>query len=97
MPRQQFSPDRVYQFVGEPGSGSMAVGYVRYYSEEQRTAFVQALNDAATRFRQPRVWWATADGLWDTNKVEQDDTSNCCILTDHHRPHYNALCKQVRR
>ena len=25
-----------------------------------------------TRLRQSRVWWATADGLWDIDKVQQD-------------------------
>src|SRR6266567_3368320 len=35
MPRQKYHRDRVYQIVGEPGPGSIAVGYVRYSSELQ--------------------------------------------------------------
>ncbi len=138
MPRQKFHRDRVYQVVGEPGPGSIAVGYVRYSSElqdpmtiatqkrriqeyaekkgwkiahwyeepeqsakyediEQRSVFAQLLNEAGIRFqialcymnnrwsrnvavaytsltrlRRLRVWWATSDGLWDIDKVQQD-------------------------
>lgn len=138
MPRQKYHRDRVYQIVGEPGPGSIAVGYVRYSSElqdpttiatqkrriqefadkkgwrilrwfvepeqsakyeeiEQRPVFAQVLSEAGkqfqivlcymnnrwsrnvvvaytslTRLRQLRVWWATADGLWDIDKVQQD-------------------------
>lgn len=138
MPRQKFHRDRVYQVVGEPGPGSIAVGYVRYSSElqdpatiatqkrriqeyadkkgwkivdwyeepensakyeeiEKRPVFARLLNDAGTRFqiavcymnnrwsrnvavaytsltrlRRLRVWWATSDGLWDIDKVQQD-------------------------
>lgn len=138
MPRQKYHRDRVYQIVGEPGSGAIAVGYVRYSSElqdpttiatqkrrileyaekkgwkilrwyeepeqsakyeeaERRPAFAQLLNDAGKQFqiilcymnsrwsrnvvvaytsltqlRRQRLWWATADGLWDIDKVQQD-------------------------
>ncbi len=138
MPRKKYHRDRVYQIVGEPGPGSIAVGYVRYSSElqdpttiatqkrriqefaekkgwkivrwyeepeqsakyeeiEQRPIFAQLLNEAGkqfqivlcymnsrwsrnvvvaftslTRLRQSRAWWATADGLWDIDKVQQD-------------------------
>lgn len=138
MPRQKHHRNRVYQVVGEPGPGSVAVGYVRYSSElqdpysivtqkrriteyaekkgwkivkwyeepeqsakyedaEKRPVFAELLNDAGIRFqvvlcymnnrwsrnvpvaftsltrlRGLRVWWATADGLWDIDKVQQD-------------------------
>ncbi len=138
MPRQKYHKDRVYQMVGEPGPGAIAVGYVRYSSElqdpttiatqkrcitecaekkgwkisrwyeepeqsakyeeiEQRQVFAQTLNEAGKQFqivlcymnnrwsrnvvvaytsliqlRRARVWWATADGLWDIDKVQQD-------------------------
>ncbi|MFL5626761.1 MAG: recombinase family protein, partial [Ktedonobacteraceae bacterium] len=138
MPRQKFHRDRVYQEIGEPGPGSLAVGYVRYSSELQnetsivtqkrliqelldkkgwklarwyeepeqsakydsiddRPIFAQLLNEAGTRFqvvvcafsnrwarsmeagyaslsrlRRTRVWWATADGRWDIDRVQQD-------------------------
>src|SRR5712692_9985170 len=138
MPRQKYHRNRVYQMVGEPGPGSIAVGYVRYSSElqdpttiatqrrrilefaekkgwkivrwyeepeqsakyeeiEQRPVFAQLLSESGkqfqivicymnnrwsrnvvvaftslTRLRQARVWWATADGLWDIDKVQQD-------------------------
>src|SRR6266568_5073049 len=139
MPRQKFHRDRVYQIVGEPGPGSIAVGYVRYSSElqdpativtqkrritefaekkgwkivrwyeepeqsakyediEDRPVFAQLLEEVRTqrfqvvlcymnnrwsrnvaiaysslsRLRRLRVWWATADGLWDIDRVQQD-------------------------
>jgi site-specific DNA recombinase len=138
MPRQKYHRDRVYQVIGEPGPGSLAVGYVRYSSElqnetsittqkrlikefldkkgwklarwyeepeqsakydsvEDRPVFAQLLSEAGTRFqvvvcafsnrwarsmeagyaslsrlRRARVWWATSDGLWDIDKVQQD-------------------------
>jgi len=138
MARQKRHLSRVYQMIGEPGPGAIAVGYVRYSMElqdpasiatqkrritefaekkgwklagwyeepeqsakyeeiERRPVFAQLLNDAGTRFqivlcymnnrwsrnvpvaynsltrlRQLRVWWATSDGLWDIDKVQQD-------------------------
>lgn len=138
MPRQKYHRDRVYQVVGEPGPGAVAVGYVRYSSElqdpttiatqkrcilefaekkgwkilrwyeepeqsakyeeaEHRPIFAQLLKDAGKQFqivlcytnsrwsrnvvvaytsltqlRKQRLWWATADGLWDIDKVQQD-------------------------
>lgn len=138
MPRQKRHANRVYQIVGEPGPGALAVGYVRYSSElqdktsivtqkrviqeliehkgwklvrwyeepeqsakyeeiEHRPVFAQMLSEAGTlfqvvvcyannrwarnvpvaytsltRLRRLRVWWATADGLWDVDKVQQD-------------------------
>ena len=143
MPRQKYHRDRVYQIVGEPGPGSIAVGYVRYSSElqdpasiatqkrriqefaekkgwkiltdrwyeepeqsakyediEQRPVFARMLDDASKRqfqvvvcyvnnrwarnpipaytslslslLRRLRIWWATADGMWDIDKVQQD-------------------------
>lgn len=142
MPRQKYHRNRVYQEIGEPGPGSIGVGYVRYSSDlqnetsmvtqkrlikelfeekgwklgrwyeepersanndiddliEERPIFAQLLKDAAanqfrvvacafsnrwarsmevgyaslTRLRRARVWWCTADGLWDIDKVQQD-------------------------
>ncbi len=138
MPRQKLHRDRVFQVIGEPGPGTIAVGYVRYSSElqneasivtqkriikeyldkkgwklarwyeepeqsakydsiEDRPVFAQLLNEAGTRFqvvvcafsnrwarsmeagyasisrlRRARIWWCTADGLWDIDKVQQD-------------------------
>ena len=138
MPRQKRHLNRVYQLIGEPGPGAIAVGYVRYSMElqdpasiatqkrritefaekkgwklagwyeepeqsakyeeiERRPIFASLLNDAGTRFqivlcymnnrwsrnvpvaynsltrlRQLHVWWATSDGLWDIDKVQQD-------------------------
>jgi Resolvase, N terminal domain len=36
-----------------------------------------------THLRTLQVWWATADGLWDTNKVEQDGMQVICLLEAH--------------
>lgn len=138
MPRQKRHQSRIYQMIGEPGPGAIAVGYVRYSSElqdkdtiitqkrritefaeqkgwkiarwyeepersakyeeiEERPIFAQLLSDAGTQFqvilcymnnrwsrnvvvaytsltrlRRLRVWWATADGNWDIDRVQQD-------------------------
>ncbi len=139
MPRQKYHRNRIYQMMGEPGPGSITVGYVRYSSEmqdpativtqkrvisefaakkgwkivrwyeepeqsakyedvEQRPVFAQLLRDAEagqfqvalcyannrwsrnttltlvslSRLRKAHVWWATADGLWDLGKTQQD-------------------------
>jgi hypothetical protein len=146
MPHPKHHPDRVYQAIDEPGSGSIAVGYVRssaeahvsmsvtaqkqcttdfaerkqwkivrryeeseqsarYEDVERRPVFAQLLGDAGTQFhvvicaqswlwsrsvhvayswlahlRHLRVWWATADGLWDTNKVKRDGMQEVYLL-----------------
>jgi DNA invertase Pin-like site-specific DNA recombinase len=138
MPRKKTHANRVYQFLGEPGPGTLVAGYVRYSSElqdpvsivtqkrrieefaakkgwiiirwyeepersakyeeiPQRPVFAQLLDDAGGEFqivlcyannrwarnsavaftslnqlRRKRVWWATSDGLWDIDKVQQD-------------------------
>ena len=36
VPRQKYHRDRAYQLIGEPGPGSIAVGYVRYSSERKQ-------------------------------------------------------------
>ena len=139
MARHKFHRDRVYQMMGEPGPGNIAVGYVRYSSEmqdpativtqkrvisefaekkgwkivrwyeepeqsakyedvDERPVFAQLLTDAEakrfqivlcyannrwsrntgltfislSRLRHARVWWATADGLWDIDRIQQD-------------------------
>src|SRR5690348_13787751 len=35
MPRQKYHHNRVYQIIGEPGPGTIGVGYVRYSSDLQ--------------------------------------------------------------
>ena len=35
MPRKKTHANRVYQFLGEPGPGTLVAGYVRYSSELQ--------------------------------------------------------------
>ncbi len=139
MPRHKYHRDRVYQLMGEPGPGSIAVGYVRYSSEmqdpasivtqkrvitefadkkgwriirwyeepeqsakyedvDERPVFAGMLKDgeagafqvalcyannrwsrntaltflSLSRLRKARVWWATADGLWDIDRIQQD-------------------------
>jgi Resolvase, N terminal domain len=139
MPRHKYHRDRVYQLMGEPGPGSIAVGYVRYSSEmqdpasivtqkrvitefadkkgwrivrwyvepeqsakyedvDERPVFAQMLKDgeagafqvalcyannrwsrntaltflSLSRLRSARMWWATADGLWDIDRIQQD-------------------------
>lgn len=138
MGRPKHHPARLYQVIGEPGSGACFVGYVRYSMELQdeatiatqkrkitefaakhgwllvawyeepahsakydeiaeRPVFAQLLHDAGKQFqgvlcyhnnrwarnvtvayasltqlRRKRVWWATADGQWDIDKVQQD-------------------------
>jgi DNA invertase Pin-like site-specific DNA recombinase len=139
MPRRKYHRERVFQVIGEPGPGSLVVGYVRYSSElqnetsivtqkrlikeyadkkgwkiirwyeepeesakydriEDRPVFAEMLEDAEkhrfqgaacafsnrwarsmeagyaslSRLRRARIWWCTADGLWDIDKIQQD-------------------------
>jgi DNA invertase Pin-like site-specific DNA recombinase len=138
MGRQKGHMERIYQLVGKPEQGALAVGYVRYSADTQdpasivtqkrriqeyadnngwpilrwyeepessakydeideRPVFTQLLADAGhefyivlcytndrwarnmavaystlSRLRRKRVWWATSDGRWDIDKVEQD-------------------------
>ena len=39
MLRHKYHRDRVYHLMGEPGPGSIAVGYVRYSSEMQDSGY----------------------------------------------------------
>jgi hypothetical protein len=44
MPGHKYHRDRVYQLMGEPGPGSIAVGYVHYSSErKQENAGTQSI------------------------------------------------------
>jgi DNA invertase Pin-like site-specific DNA recombinase len=161
MSHQKRHLDRVYQVIDEPGSGSIAVGYVRsssvlhdsmsittqkqritelatgkrweivrWYEEseqsagyedvERRPVFAQLLSDAGAEFqivlcarsrlwshdvalayrsldhlRRLQVWWATADGLWDTNKVELDGIQVICHI-EAHQPTRRVARKEVR-
>ena len=45
--------------------------------------------------RRLQVWWATADGLWDTNKVEQDGLQVICHI-EARRPTRRVARKEVR-
>jgi len=42
-----------------------------------------------------QVWWATADGLWDTNKVERDGIQVICHI-EAHQPTRRVARKEVR-
>ncbi|SRR6266568_1043520 len=44
--------------------------------------------------RRPHVWWATADGLWETNKVAQAGMQMLCLLNAH-RPTRRVSRKEV--
>jgi DNA invertase Pin-like site-specific DNA recombinase len=44
--------------------------------------------------RRPQVWWATADGLWETNKVAQAGMQMLCLLNAH-RPTRRVSRKEV--
>src|SRR5712692_7529127 len=42
------------------------------YMNNRWSRNVPVAYNALTRLRQQRVWWATSDGLWDIDKVQQD-------------------------
>ena len=56
MPRHKYHRDRVYQVVGEPGSGSIAVGYVRYSSEMQDPATIVTQKRVISEFAEKKGW-----------------------------------------
>ena len=56
MPRQKFHRDRVYQEIGEPGPGSLAVGYVRYSSELQNEASIVTQKRLIQEFLDKKGW-----------------------------------------
>jgi len=56
MPRQKFHRDRVYQEIGEPGPGSVAVGYVRYSSELQNEASIVTQKRLIQEFIDKKGW-----------------------------------------
>lgn len=147
MPHQKYHPDRMYLIIGEPGPGTLVVGYLRYSSDlqnvstlitqkrvitafaqkkgwtivrwyvesahnakyeniEDRPVFAQLLHDAETgqfqavlcysfdrwtrnvaltalslsRLQQARIWWATADGLFNIDQVQQDESGSALYL-----------------
>ena len=45
--------------------------------------------------RHLQVWWASADGLWDTNKVVRDGLQVICHI-ESHRPTWRVARKEVR-
>src|SRR5947209_6465192 len=56
MPRQKFHRERVYQVVGEPGPGSITVGYVRYSSELQDPTTIATQKRRITEFAEKKGW-----------------------------------------
>ena len=56
MPRQKYHRDRVYQIVGEPGPGSIAVGYVRYSSELQDPTTIATQKRRIQEFADKKGW-----------------------------------------
>ena len=56
MSRQKKHRSRVYQIVGEPGTGAIAVGYVRYSSEMQDPATIVTQKRVITEFAEKKGW-----------------------------------------
>jgi DNA invertase Pin-like site-specific DNA recombinase len=56
MPRQKYHRDRVYQVIGEPGPGSVAVGYVRYSSELQNETSITTQKRLIKEFLDKKGW-----------------------------------------
>src|SRR5690348_6765377 len=56
MPRHKFHHDRVYQVVGEPGPGAIAVGYVRYSSELQDPTTIATQKRCIVEFAEKKGW-----------------------------------------
>lgn len=56
MPRQKYHRDRVYQEIGEPGPGSLAVGYVRYSSELQNETSIVTQKRLIQEFLDKKGW-----------------------------------------
>lgn len=56
MPRQKKHPNRVYQMIGEPGPGAIAVGYVRYSMELQDQASIATQKRRILEFAEKKGW-----------------------------------------
>src|SRR6266487_3811835 len=56
MPRHKYHRSRVYQSMGEPGPGSIAVGYVRYSSEMQDPATIVTQKRVIAEFAEKKGW-----------------------------------------
>jgi Resolvase, N terminal domain len=56
MPRQKYHRNRVYQIVGEPGPGSIAVGYVRYSSELPYPIVIAPQRRRIQEFAEKKGW-----------------------------------------
>ncbi len=56
MPRQKLHRDRVYQEIGEPGPGSIAVGYVRYSSELQNETSIVTQKRLIKEYLDKKGW-----------------------------------------
>ncbi len=56
MPRQKHHRDRVYQEIGEPGPGALAVGYVRYSSELQNETSIVTQKRLIQEFLNKKGW-----------------------------------------
>jgi len=56
MPRQKYHHSRVYQEIGEPGPGSIAVGYVRYSSELQNETTIVTQKRLINEYLEKKGW-----------------------------------------
>ncbi len=56
MPRHKYHRDRVYQSMGEPGPGNIAVGYVRYSSEMPDPASIVTQKWVISEFADKKGW-----------------------------------------
>src|SRR5258708_34907258 len=56
MPRQKKHPNRVYQMIGEPGPGAIAMGYVRYSMELQDPATIATQKRRIAEFAEKKGW-----------------------------------------
>ena len=56
MPRQKYHRSRVHQEIGEPGTGSIAVGYVRYSSELQNETTIVTQKRLINEYLEKKGW-----------------------------------------
>ena len=50
------------------------------YANDRWARNVPVAHTSLARLRQRHVWWATADGLWDIDKVQQDGYNLAFVL-----------------
>lgn len=56
MSRQKRHLNRIYQMVGEPGRGAIAVGYVRYSMELQDPTTIATQKRHISEFAEKKGW-----------------------------------------